>query len=290
MIILGTRGSKLALIQAEEVKNRLKIDVSIKKIKTSADKFLKPLDKFEEKGIFVKEIEEELLKGNIDLAVHSMKDIPIETQNSKVKSQNLMISAITKRISPYDALVSKNKLGLFSLPKGARIGTGSIRRKLAIQAIRPELEVVSIRGNIETRIKMLEKGLDAIVVSEAALIRLSLSHLISEIIPEDILLPAPGQGSLGIQIRENDKRLETLTMPLNDRESETCIKAERSFMSFFGEGCKSGIGALARIEGNKIILKGCIFLDKKRMVEIEEGYSPIGVSERLYKKIMGLLK
>ncbi|MEW6482748.1 MAG: hydroxymethylbilane synthase [bacterium] len=290
MIILGTRGSKLALIQAEEVKSRINDDVSIRKIKTSADRFLKPLQEFEEKGIFVKEIEEELLKGNIDLAVHSMKDIPIEVRESetqRVRSQELMISAVTKRISPYDVIVSKNKLGLFSLPKGARIGTGSMRRKLAIQAIRPELEVVYIRGNIETRIKMLEKGLDAIVVSEAALIRLSLSHLISEIIPEDILLPAPGQGSLGIQIRENDKRLEALTRPLNDRESEVCIKAERSFMSFFGQGCSSGISALAKIENGKITLKGCIFLEKKMIIEKEEGNNPIEVGKALAEKIKG---
>ncbi|MEW6102371.1 MAG: hydroxymethylbilane synthase [bacterium] len=288
MIILGTRGSKLAFIQAQEVAERINDDVSIKKIKTSADRFLKPLQEFEEKGIFVKEIEEELLKGNIDMAVHSMKDIPIEVRKSesqRARSQGLMISAVTKRISPYDVLVSRDKMKLFSLPKGARIGTGSIRRKLAIQVARQDLNIVDIRGNITTRLKMVEDGkLNAIIVSEAALIRLSLSHLISEIIPEDILLPAPGQGSLGIQIREDDKRLEALTTFLNDKESDVCIKAERSFMSFFGLGCKSGIGALAKIKNSKIILKGCIFLDKMIM-EGEEGDNPIEIGERLAQKI-----
>jgi len=280
VIILGTRKSRLALIQAEEIRARIKGDVSIKIIKSSGDRFLKPLNEFEGKGIFVKEIEEELLNGNIDLAVHSMKDIPTEER------EGLEISAVCKRLSPFDALVSKDKLPLLSLPKGARIGTGSIRRRLSIQRIRQDFEFVPIRGNITTRLKMVEDGkLDAIIVAEAGLIRLSLSNLIGEIISEDILLPSPGQGSIGIQIRRDDKRIKELTSPLNDKESEACIKAERLFLSFFGKGCLSGIGALARIKNGKILLKGSIFEGERRIEGEEQGDSPIDVSYKLAEKI-----
>lgn len=281
-IRLGTRGSKLALIQAEEIKERIGCDVEIRVIKTSADKFLKPLDAFSEKGIFVKEIEDELLKENIDIAVHSMKDIPTEKRNG------LCISAITKRLSPYDCLVSKGKIKLLSLPKGAKIGTGSKRRRLSIKTIRPDLEIIDIRGNVPTRIDKVEKGeLDGIIVGAAALIRLSLFNIISEVLPEEIMLPAPGQGAIGIQIREGDKRIEDLTTPLNDKETEACIKAERSFLSFFKGGCRSGIGALAKIEDNKLILKGALFLNEKRILCQEEGEigNPYEIGARLAEKI-----
>ncbi len=292
-IVLGTRGSKLALIQAKEVAGKLDAEVEIKVIKTSADRFsCRQLDEFDGYGIFVKEIEDELLKGNIDIAVHSMKDVPTEGvkgQGSRVKGQNrdekLIIAAITKRLSPYDALVSKDKLGLFNLPSGAKIGIGSIRRKLAISNLRPDLELIDIRGNIETRIKRVRDSLDAIIVSHAALIRLSLSPLISEIIPFDILLPAPGQGSLAIQIRLDDEKIKELIKPLNDETSELCILAERAFLKEFGSGCKSGISALAERVGDEIVIKGCIFINEKKILCSEIGKDPVEIGKNLARRI-----
>lgn len=281
-IILGARGSKLSLIMADEIKKKIPYDVEIRAIKTSADKFLKPLDCFEEKGIFVKEIEDELLNKNIDIAIHSMKDVPTD------KREGLEISAITKRLSPYDCLVSKDKIRLLDLPKSAKVGTGSIRRRLAIKNLRKDLEVIDIRGNVTTRIEMVKNGgLDAIVVAEAGLIRLSLSHFISEVLGEDIILPAPGQGSIGIQIRKGDNRMAELVRSFNDKDEEICIKAERSFLSFFEGGCRSGIGALARIKNNKIILKGSIFSNNKKILEQEEGPidAAIEIGENLAEKI-----
>jgi len=267
-IIIGTRGSQLALCQAEWVRKELRrftaVPIIIKKIKTKGDKMISlSLIKNEGKGLFVTDIENELKSGKIDLAVHSLKDMPIEIPNG------LAISAIPKRADPHDVLVSRNNLTLSKLPRNAVVGTSSLRRKAQIRRHRPDLKLVDIRGNVDTRLKKLDRGeYDAIVMAAAGLIRLGVSHRVSQIIPWKICFPAVGQGALAIETRKYDKRINELVNRLNHKESRLAAFAERSLLEGLGGGCQMPLGAISEIRHKRLKLQGLIIsLNGKRIIK-----------------------
>ncbi len=270
-VTIGSRGSPLALWQANWVKDLLQshhsdLEVDIKIIKTSGDKIQDvPLAKIGGKGLFVKEIEEGLLKKEVDFAVHSMKDMPIEFPI------NLCIACVTKRENPFDALISKKDIKLNDLPKGAKIGTGSLRRMSQLLHYRPDLNLVPLRGNLETRLKKLEtEGLDAIILAAAGLIRLGWNDRISEIISPEILLPAMGQGAVGIETRKNDVDNQILLADIDDEETHYTLDAERALVTELEGGCNVPIGSYATISGDQITLTGLVAsLDGKTMYKKE---------------------
>ncbi|MFH2137978.1 MAG: hydroxymethylbilane synthase [Candidatus Omnitrophota bacterium] len=254
-IIIGTRKSLLAMTQTENVIEELKnkfpnYQFVIKKITTSGDD-LKEWPQTDAKGLFVKEIEEALQSGEIDLAVHSMKDLPCETP------QGLEIAAITKREKANDVLISRDGKKLDELPAASKIGTSSLRRKMQILEYNPELEVVEIRGNLDTRLKKLKDGeCDALIVAAAGMIRLGWQDKITEIIRASIMLPAPGQGALGIEIKKDNEKVRALVNSLHDEDTAAEVTAERSFLEAMGGGCRTPLGALAGVITNTLNLKG----------------------------------
>lgn len=270
-VTIGSRGSPLALWQANWIKDLLQdhhsdLAVDIKIIKTSGDKIQDvPLAKIGGKGLFVKEIEEGLLKREVDFAVHSMKDMPITFPI------NLCIACVTKRENPFDALISKNDVKLVDLPKGAKIGTGSLRRMSQLLHYRPDFNLVPLRGNLETRLKKLDsEGLDAIILAAAGLIRLGWHDRITEIIPPEILLPAMGQGAVGIETRKNDVDNQILLADLDDEETHYALDAERALVSQLEGGCNVPIGAFATLSEDQITLTGLVAsLDGKTMYKKE---------------------
>ena len=270
-VTIGSRGSPLALWQANWVKDLLlgyhsDLAVDIKIIKTSGDRIQDvPLAKIGGKGLFVKEIEEGLLKREVDFAVHSMKDMPI------IFPVNLCIACVTKRENPFDALISKNNIKLDDLPKGAKVGTGSLRRMSQLLHYRPDLELVPLRGNLDTRIKKLQtEGLDAIILAAAGLIRMGWDDKISEIISPEILLPAMGQGAVGIEARKHDVDNQILLADMDDEDTHLALEAERAVVTQLEGGCNVPIGAFATIEGGDILLKGLVAsLDGKTVYKTE---------------------
>ena len=270
-VTIGSRGSPLALWQANWVKDLLlghhsDLAVDIKIIKTSGDRIQDvPLAKIGGKGLFVKEIEEGLLKREVDFAVHSMKDMPI------IFPVNLCIACVTKRENPFDALISRNNIKLDDLPKGAKIGTGSLRRMSQLLYYRPDLNLVPLRGNLETRLKKLEtEGLDAIILAAAGLIRLGWNNCITEIIPPEILLPAMGQGAVGIETRKNDVDNQILLADMDDEQTHSALDAERALVSQLEGGCNVPIGSFATLNGDQITLRGLVAsLDGKTMYKKE---------------------
>ena len=273
---IGSRGSPLALWQANWVKDlllkqhsELRVDIQI--IKTSGDKIQDvPLAKIGGKGLFVKEIEESLLKRDVDFAVHSMKDMPI---NFPI---NLCIACVAKRENPFDALISRNDIKLAELPKGAKIGTGSLRRISQLLNYRPDFKLIPLRGNLETRLQKLDtEGLDAIILAAAGLIRLGWDNRITEIIPPDILLPAMGQGAVGIEARKNDVENQILLADIDDEDTHYALDAERALVSQLEGGCNVPIGAFATLDDDQITLTGLVAsldgktLYKKAMTDIK---------------------
>ena len=270
-IKIGSRGSPLALWQANWIKDQLEsrnpdIPVEIVIIKTSGDKIQDvPLAKIGGKGLFVKELEEALLRKDVDFAVHSMKDMPIKFPFA------LCIASVTKRENPFDALISRNNIKLNDLPKGAKIGTGSLRRASQLLHYRPDLNLIPLRGNVETRIKKLEtEGLDAIILATAGLIRLGWGDKISEIISPEILLPAMGQGAVGIEARKHDVDNQILLADMDDENTHLALDAERAAVTQLEGGCNVPIGAFATIEGNEMTLRGLVAsLDGKTLYKKE---------------------
>ncbi len=258
VIRLGSRGSKLALWQAEfvrsEIEGRTGRKVGIIRIKTTGDMILDvPLARVGGKGLFVKEIEEALLSGKIDLAVHSMKDVPTELPDG------LTIVAITRREDPRDAFLSVKYGSFGELPPGARLGTSSLRRQTQLLGIRPDLSVESLRGNLDTRIRKLEEGrFDAIVLAAAGLRRLGWESRITQYIPEEMSLPAIGQGALGIEIRSDDPDTREAVSFLDDRDTALAVRAERGFLKRLEGGCQVPIASHGRVEGDSIILQGMV--------------------------------
>jgi hydroxymethylbilane synthase len=258
-LIIGSRGSGLALWQANWIKSQLEelhagLQVEITIIKTSGDKIQDvPLTKIGGKGLFVKEIEEALLRRDVDIAVHSMKDVPMKLP------YELEISVVTERENPFDALISKNNLKLDELPKNAKVGTGSLRRSSQLLKYRPDLKIVPLRGNIDTRIKKLEsEGLDAIILAAAGLRRMGWGDKIAQVIPAEIILPAMGQGTVGIETRKNDPNILEAIMALDHEETHLTLDAERAFVDVLEGGCQVPIGAYATLDAENISLSGLV--------------------------------
>lgn len=265
---IGTRGSQLALFQANWVKEKLeqahpRLRVSLAKIKTTGDKIQDaPLAKIGGKGLFVKEIEEALLAKRVDLAVHSIKDVPTEFP------AGLHLSAITKREDPHDAFISREGISLKNLPPGAKIGTSSLRRQAQLLHFRGDLQLIPLRGNLDTRLKKLKTlGLDGIVLAYAGLKRLGLDENITEILSMDISLPAIGQGALGIETRVGDEEVEEKIRFLNDPESSIAVSAERAFLKKLEGGCQVPIAAFGRVEDSLLKVDGLVgTTDGKRLI------------------------
>lgn len=262
-IRVGTRGSNLALIQTNWAIDRLKekfpeVEFEVKIIKTKGDKILHlSLDKIGDKGLFVKEIESQLLEGEIDLAVHSMKDMPAEVVDG------LKFAAVPKREDPRDVIILREGLNSFDeLPIGATIGTGSKRRKYQLLRKRPDLNIVPIRGNIETRISKIEsENLDGIVLAASGVLRADLEDKITEYLPVDLMIPAPAQGALALEIRENDVVLEKMIDAIKDEISQIQTDAERSYLAGIDGSCHIPMGAYCEVDGEKLTLTG-IFGDE----------------------------
>ncbi|MEJ7554629.1 MAG: hydroxymethylbilane synthase [Aquificaceae bacterium] len=279
---IGTRKSKLALWQANYVKERLEskgYSVELVLITTTGDKILDaPLAKIGGKGLFVKEIEEALLRGDIDLAVHSLKDVPM------VLPEGLILGAITEREEPFDVLISRDGRRLQELPEGAKVGTSSLRRQVQIKRKRPDLRVETLRGNVDTRLRKLEEGLyDAIVLAYAGVKRMGFEERVSQVLED--FIPAVGQGSLAIEIRQEDKRVYEAIAFLDHRESRIRAECERAFLRELQGGCQVPIGAYAWLEGEKLKLKAFISdLEGKRFLEgVEEG--DLHQAEQVGKKL-----
>ncbi len=264
-VIIGTRGSKLALWQAEWVKSELQrlhpgLEVELNKIKTTGDKILDvPLAKVGGKGLFVKEIEEALLSGGADLAVHSMKDVPTDFPGG------LSLPVICRREDPRDAFITRKekdawKIKSFQeLPAGATVGTSSLRRSCQLLSIRPDLKIEQLRGNLDTRLRKLDEGqFDAIILAAAGVKRLGWAGRITEIIPLDISLPAIGQGAIGIECRENDEFINRLVEPLNHPDTSVCVRAERAFLKKLEGGCQVPIAAHARLSEGMVVMDGLV--------------------------------
>lgn len=258
-LTIGTRQSLLALWQSNHIaallrKQYLECEVVLKKIVTKGDRILDvPLAQIGGKGLFTKEIEEDLLDGTIDLAVHSLKDMPT------VLPEGLCLTAITERANVGDAFVS-NKYGSFEeLPLGSVVGTSSLRRKAQLLAKRPDLEIRDLRGNVDTRLRKLDEGLyDAIILAAAGLERLGHGDRISSLIPADVCLPAVGQGALAIEARTEDKEVRDMLSFLNDLTTKQATDAERAFLGLLEGGCQVPIGVHADVEGENIRIEAII--------------------------------
>ncbi len=274
-LIIGSRSSKLALVHANFVRGQLKafypaLGFEIKTIKTVGDKILDvALSKIGDKGLFTKEIEEALLKREIDLAVHSMKDLPTELP------EGLKIAAVTDRVDPCDVLVSTPGFTINTLPKGSRVGTSSLRRRAQLLHIRKNLNILDLRGNLDTRVKKLERGLyDAVILAYAGIERLGILNdrvglkLKLSRIPVETILPAAGQGALGIEIRKDNRETDKLLKVLDNADSRLSIEAERALLSGLEGGCQVPIGVYAYVNNDQISIKAGVFsLDGKIAVK-----------------------
>ncbi|CUA96720.1 hydroxymethylbilane synthase [Pannonibacter indicus] len=258
---IGTRGSALALAQAHETRDRLAAahglkedDFEIVVIKTSGDQIQdRPLSEAGGKGLFTKEIEEALIERRIDLAVHSSKDMPT------VLPQGLALTAFLPREDVRDAFISPKAKHLMDLPQGAVVGSSSLRRQAMIKRLRPDIEVVMYRGNVQTRLKRLEEGqVDATLLAHAGLRRLGLAHIITSLLDTDDFLPAVGQGAIGIESRIDDEATLKLLAPIHDRDTEIRLTAERAFLAVLDGSCRTPIGGLAEVDGNRLRFRGII--------------------------------
>jgi len=269
LIRVGTRGSKLAVLQAEYVINNLKdkcgAEFEIVKIKTSGDITDPRFSQRIGTGIFEKEVDEALLRGDIDLAVHSMKDVPTYID------EDLVLAAVPQRLPPNDVFVSYDFSGIESLPKAGVIGTSSQRRTAQIKAMRQDLQIVSLRGNVDTRLMRLNEGLfHGIVLAEAALIRMGMTDAIKERFSIETVPTSPGQGALAIITRRGDQEMSSLASKINSPEAMEEVIAERAFLRTLRCGCSSPVGCTAIVEG--------------KLLKISCGlYSPDGVKFKLFK-------
>ncbi len=269
MVRIGTRGSRLALAQSEWVRSRIRehdpgVRVELVRIKTKGDKILdSPLSLVGGKGLFVKEIEEALLQGRVDVAVHSMKDVPAELP------EGLCLAAFPRREDPRDALIATSGCaGFQDLARGARVGTSSLRRSAQLLSMRPDLRILSLRGNVDTRLAKLGSGdLDAVVLAAAGLNRLGLGAGITQALPVSLVLPAVGQGALGLEMREDDTRTRELLAFINHQETELRVRAERAFLRDLEGGCQVPIAGHAVLEGDRVVLSGLVAeLDGSRVI------------------------
>lgn len=254
---IGSRGSQLALWQANHISALLRdrgYDVELEIIKTTGDKITDvALAKVGTKGMFTKEIEEALADGRVDLAVHSLKDLPTEMQ------PGFEIAAITKRENPRDVFVSRNYAAIEDLPQGARVGTSSLRRQAQIKALRADLDIYPLRGNVDTRLRKLNSGeYDAIILAAAGVTRLGLTAMVKQIIPPEVMCPAAGQGALGIEIRLGDEVTRRQLAFLDDAAARATTTSERALLNQLGGGCQVPIGAFAEIHHGRLHLQGVV--------------------------------
>jgi len=289
-IKIGTRGSKLALAQANTVVESLKkinpeIKTEICVIKTSGDIMQDvSLLKIGGQGVFVKEIEEELFAGSIDLAVHSMKDVPGETPS------DLYFAAVLPREDVRDILVSRGNIKMEFMPRRAKIGTGSMRRGAQIQAMLPDINIVPLRGNIDTRLKKIETdNLHGVILAAAGMKRLGYQQKITQYLPMELMLPAVGQGALGLQIRKADNDLARLLALLNHQPTAAAITAERSFLRALGGGCRLPIAAYGEVEGLNLTLEGLVAAPQGTSVIRDRVRGTIGEAEELGKRLTDLI-
>lgn len=258
-LIIGTRKSKLALVQTHWVRDALSaahvgIEIGIEHITTKGDAILdRPLSTIGDKGLFVTEIEDAMRAGRVQLAVHSAKDLP------SVLPDDMIIAAFPRRADPRDVLVARAGCTLSELHQGARVGTSSPRRACQLRHLRPDLELVDIRGNVDTRLRKLDEGqYDAIVLAAAGLQRLGLLERVSEVFDPAVMVPAVSQGTLGIETRRNDDITAALLSPLDDAESRATASAEKAFLAQVGGGCQVAVGAFARVHAGTLTLLGMI--------------------------------
>jgi hydroxymethylbilane synthase len=287
-LVIATRGSALALWQAEHVKARLasvapEVAVEFNVIKTSGDKILDvPLAKVGGKGLFVKEIEQALLDHEADLAVHSMKDVPAEL------APGLVLAAVSSREVPWDALCARTPVTIDTLPHGARVGTSSMRRQCQLLARRPDLQIAMLRGNVPTRIRKLDDGeFDAVVLAAAGLTRLGLAHRITQELPIDVSIPAVAQGVLGLETRGDDARTaELIRRAIHDPAEDRRVAAERAFLARMGGSCQTPLAAhaLAGGDGSLRILGLCGMPDGTRILRAEVT-GPAGDAVRLGEQL-----
>ena len=291
-VAIGTRGSKLAVIQAEELKNKLielfpELKIKLVKIKTTGDRnTTTPLDEFADQGMFVKELEKALLDGRIDLAVHSLKDLPT------LIPDGLLLAAVTSRLDPRDVLVSRNGK-LTELPPGSKIGTGSRRRTIQLLALRPDVRVSTIRGNIDTRLRKVSDGeFDGIIMAAAALLRMGWQDKITEYLSVDHFTPAVGQGALGIEIRSGDQEIAAILHEVNDKPTWQAATAERTFLQALGGGCRAPIAALGTVSNRSLKLAGMVAGTEGTLIlrAVEEGdaSNPEQIAQRLALKMVQL--
>ncbi len=277
MIVIGSRGSALALWQARHIASRLGVESRIEIIKTTGDKIQDvPLAQVGGKGLFTKEIEEALLDRRIDLAVHSLKDMPSELP------PGLILAAIPEREDPRDALLGA------PLKDGARVGTSSLRRTVQLMAMHPGVSIEILRGNVDTRIRKLDEGkYDTIILAAAGLRRLGWSARISQLIPVDVMIPAVGQGALAIETRDDRGEAWSIARGLDHEASRMAVTAERAFLAVFGGGCQVPIGAYATLEGSEIHLRAFVSDPGGGNVQRGEGrgQDPVAVGEELARRL-----
>lgn len=274
-IIIGTRKSNLALAQAREVEfliskslqNSVYCPTSIKGFKTTGDIILdKNLSEIGGKGLFTKELEIALLAKEISVAVHSMKDMPA------ICPEGLKIAAVTKREDSRDAFISLKYKSIADLPKNAVVGTSSTRRKAILLKMRPDLKIVNFRGNVDTRLEKIKNGeVDATILAVAGLKRIELDHYITDIISQDVMLPAVGQGAIAVQIRENDDFIDDIMRNINDKNTMFCVEAERAFLKEIDGSCKTPIAGYCEIKNNSLYLKTLVCSpDGKQIYETQK--------------------
>lgn len=290
-VVLGTRGSSLAMCQAQVIQSRLEERFpgrafTLHTIKAEADKDPEvPLTVMSGEGVFVKELEAALLDGRIDLAVHSLKDLPLACP------RELRLAAVLTRDDPRDALISRTGQDLAALPGSARLGTSSLRRRSQLLRRRPDLQMVDIRGNVDTRLRKLDAGqYDAIVVAACGLIRLGLDDRITEYLGLDVMLPEPGQGALAVEARADDRENLALAAALEDPESRACVEAERALLRALGGGCRVPIAAYAALEGGELVLQAVVAAPDGsadvRGTQRGPATEPISLGERLAEHLL----
>lgn len=285
-VILGTRGSKLALVQAHYVAEKLRaagLGVEVRVIRTTSDHLPDtPLSVIDRRDVFTRQLDEALLSGGVDLAVHSLKDVPTELP------EGIELAAVTERHNPLDALVSERRHDVDGLPHGAVVATSSLRRRAQLLHRRPDLRISDIRGNVDTRVRKLREGeADALVLARAGLQRLGLDAP-HTVISSDMMLPAVGQGALAVAAREDSPLRETIREALNHRPTEEAVRAERAMLRTLEGGCRVPVGALGIVEGDLIRLRGIVASPDGALVYRGEarGEAPEGVGERLARELL----
>jgi hydroxymethylbilane synthase len=285
---IGSRGSQLAFWQADHISDLLRAQghtVEIEIIKTTGDKITDvALAKVGTKGMFTKEIEEALVENRVDLAVHSLKDLPTEL------AADFEIAAITTREDARDVFCSVKYANIEALPVGACVGTGSLRRQAQLKALRSDLQIHALRGNVDTRLRKLESGdYDAIILAAAGLNRLGKTQLVRQVIPVEVMTPAAGQGALGIEIRKGDAATRKLLAFLDDAATRAATTCERALLSKLGGGCQVPIGAFAELKGGRIRLDGLVAHPDgtKILRETSEGDDPVKLGEAVGEALLG---